>query len=112
MEVKKYHVSGPYGDPYLVEATSEQEALDKCIEYEQTMYDSWASCSYCEESDEWIEDKWPYDYYFKIISEEEFMSYVYYEDLVNYDFEKNCYWSSTKFCDTVKIDKSKFERNK
>lgn len=112
MEVKKYYVSGPYGDPYLVEATSEQEALDKCIEYEQTMYDSWASCSYCEESDEWIEDKWPYDYYFKIISEEEFMSYVYYEDLVNYDFEKNCYWSSTKFCDTVKIDKSKFERNK
>ena len=112
MEMKRYYVSGPYGDPYLVEATSEQEALDKCIEYEQTMYDSWASCSYCEESDEWIEDKWPYDYYFKIIPEEEFMSYVYYEDLVNYDFEKNCYWSSTKFCDTVKIDKSKFERNK
>lgn len=112
MEMKRYYVSGPYGDPYLVEATSEQEALDKCIEYEQTMYDSWASCSYCEESDEWIEDKWPYDYYFKIISEEEFMSYVYYEDLVNYDFEKNCYWSSTKFCNTVKIDKSKFERNK
>ena len=112
MEIKRYYVSGPYGDPYLVEATSEQEALDKCIEYEQTMYDSWASCSYCEEADEWIEDKWPYDYYFKIISEEEFLSYEYYEDLVNYDFDKNCYWSSTKFCKTVKIDKSKFERNK
>ena len=40
MEMKRYYVSGPYGDPYLVEANSEQEALDKCIEYEQTMYDS------------------------------------------------------------------------
>ena len=54
--MKRYYVSGPYGDPYLIEANSEQEALDKYIEYEQTMYDSWASCGYCEEIDEWIED--------------------------------------------------------
>ena len=105
--MKRYYVSGPYEDPYLVEANSEQEAINKCIEYEQTMYDSWASCGYCEETNEFIEDKWPYDYEFKIISKEKFLSYVYYNDLVNYDFEKNCYWSSKKFCDTVKIDKTK-----
>ena len=110
--MKRYYVSGPYEHPYLVEANSEQEALDKCIEYEQTMYDSWASCGYCEETDDWVEDKWPYDYWFKIISKEKFLSYSCYEDLVNYDFKKNCYWSSTNFCDTVKIDKSKFERTK
>lgn len=112
MGMKRYYVSGPYEHPYLVEANSEQEALDKCIEYEQTMYDSWASCSYCEETDDWVEDKWPYDYWFKIIPKEKFLSYSYYEDLVNYDFEKNCYWSSTNFCNTVKIDKSKFEHTK
>lgn len=110
--MKIYYVSGPYGDPYLVKANSEQEALDKCIEYEQTMYDSWASCGYCEEIDEWIEDSWPYDSDFEIISKEKFLSYGYYKDLVNYDFEKHCYWSSNNFCDTVKIDKSNFERNK
>lgn len=85
--MKRYYVLGPYGDPYFVEANSEQEALDKCIE------------------DEWIEDSWPYDSDFEIISKEKFLSYGYYKDLVNYDFEKNCYWSSDKFCDTVKIDK-------
>ena len=101
MEMKRYYILGTSVYPYLVKANSEQEALDKCIEYEQTMYDSWASCE--EPYD------WPYYYNFKIISKEDFLNYNFYKDLVNYDFEKNCYWSSNNFCDTVKIDKSKFE---
>lgn len=64
------------------------------------------------EIDEWIEDNCHYDSDFEIISKEKFLSYGYYKDLVNYDFEKNYYWSSDKFCDTVKIDESKFERTK
>ena len=105
--MKRYYVSDLYEEPYLVEANSEQEVIDKCIEYEQTIYDSWASCGYCEEIDKRIEDSWPYDSDFEIISNEKFLSYGYYKDLVNYDFEKNCDWSSNNFCDTVKIDKTK-----
>lgn len=76
------------------------------------MYDSCVSCGYCKEIDEWIEDSWPYDSEFKIIPKEKFLSYGHYKDLVNYDFEKNCYWSSNKFCNTMKISKLKFERIK
>lgn len=73
MGLKRHYVSDPYGDPYLVEANSQQEALDKCIEYEQTVYDSWASCGYYEEIDEWIEDSCPYDSDFVIILKENFL---------------------------------------
>ena len=50
------------------------------------MYDSWASCSYCEKIDEWIEDSWLYDSGFEIILKEKFLSYGHYKDLVNYNF--------------------------
>lgn len=50
------------------------------------MYDSWASCCYCEEIDECIEDSLPYNSDFEIISEEKILNYGHYKDFVNYDF--------------------------
>lgn len=81
-----YYVEGPYCDPYMVEAENEQDALDKCYDYEFNVYDVWASNGFDDEGI-WHEDYFPMENDFKIISFDEFNKSPFYKDLVHCDFK-------------------------
>ena len=53
-------INGPFY-PYKIEAENQKEALIKCIDYEQTIYDSYTSCGY-DDFDEWYENYFPYNF--------------------------------------------------
>lgn len=80
-----YYVSGPYSDPYIVDAKSEQDALDICCNYEWMTYDNWAVSGFIGDTDEYYEDYFACENDFEIISEEEFNKEPFYHDLINYD---------------------------
>ena len=81
-----YYVEGPYSDPYIVEANTEQEALNKCYEYETMTWDFWAISGYNDDG-EWEESYFPCESDFEIITKEEFDDYYSYNNLVNYDLD-------------------------
>ena len=92
-------INGPFY-PYKIEAENQKEALIKCIDYEQTIYDSYAACGY-DDFGEWYEDYFPVDNDFCVITEDEFNNYDEYADLVNYDFSKLKY-GCNYFCKMIK----------
>lgn len=100
-----YYVEGPYSDPYIVEANTEQEALDKCYEYETMIWDVWATSGYNDDG-EWEESYFPCESDFEIITKEEFDDYSEYNDLVNYDWNHQLYKSGIEcFCNNIKNNK-------
>ena len=97
-----YYVEGPYSDPYIVEANTEQEALDKCYEYETMTWDVWATSGYNDDG-EWEESYFPCESDFEIITKEEFDECYAYNDLVNYDWDHQLFKPGVEcFCKNIK----------